>query len=129
MSYLALLDVDGTILNAQKTPGRRSRFEVAVHKKSGKDVKIDFKKDGLTDYIIMGRLLKIASISDPPESYFEALHEAFMENLGYYDIRQIPHITDLLCILRDCQVIVGLATGNIHATADVKLARAGLTRY
>jgi len=137
---VALFDIDGTIITkiTRNPTSKQLAFTRAIEVSYGiADLNyMDYPIFGLTDPGILVLLLKHHGLDD---TVIAAKEPEFARNL--VDIHRsmardrepqygpLPGAADLLRVLRETGVRLGLATGNYEALARFKLEQAGLERF
>ena len=129
---LVLFDIDGTLLHA-KGAGVGG-FVKAGQRVFGADFSLDgIPVGGQLDPLILHRALERIGM-DPHEVNLQAFRNHYRECLaGLFDSGErtsdaLPGVHDLLNALGDCsQVDIGLLTGNLAETAELKLSAAGIS--
>jgi beta-phosphoglucomutase-like phosphatase (HAD superfamily) len=131
---LILFDIDGTLINAGKAPGRA--FQRAFHEVLGMaPVTAGVRTHGATDPQIRHDVA-LATLGRPfATSEYEGLNARYVELL-YREIeveteyRIMPGVTSLLNYLTQRgDVAVGLQTGNLKEAVPAKLGRGELNHY
>jgi len=131
-----LFDIDGTLVDAGGA-GRRA-LEKALEAHLGafvrpqKEFLAGVRLDGMTDRLIVREATMAAG-----HPYDEALCDRILDSYGDElergiadtGYRVLPGVEDLLCELRNRDIVFGLCTGNILRGARIKLSRGGLDRY
>jgi len=132
-STLLLFDVDGTLLHAGGA-GRRA-LESACCMLLGPATWLDFSLSGMTDRAIVraalerrGQPVVESSIDRVLELYVELLAGELAQTPDY---RVLPGVHKLLLKLQAQPeaVAIGLGTGNVRRSAELKLAHGGLHAY
>jgi phosphoglycolate phosphatase-like HAD superfamily hydrolase len=128
---LLLFDIDGTLIRSQQAG--RMALTSALEELFGTAGPIDdYRMDGKTDPRIITDLLTAAGIGPPEiEEKLPVIYDVMTEKArSIFPKRGIlpcAGVTDLLAALnRRDDVVLGLLTGNIEATAPLKLAAAGI---
>jgi phosphoglycolate phosphatase-like HAD superfamily hydrolase len=138
---LVLLDMDGTLFNFKNIsrypddPNKEvSRFELTMAAMTGKpldDVRLTFRKDGMTDRTILMKMFEIHSISlDRLQEAMDLMDKIFAERMSKdYQFQRLPGVTSFLTNLRMRGVIIGLLTGALRKTGNLKLEEANILHY
>lgn len=130
---LYLFDIDGTLLHARRSGSRA--FEQVFAERHGvtgacEGIAFGGKTDpALVDEIFAARLGRRAT-ADEHAAFLAAYLPLLEAELARGGIEVIAGVAEALAWLatRD-DVIVGVATGNVRAGAEAKLARAGLAAH
>jgi phosphoglycolate phosphatase-like HAD superfamily hydrolase len=130
---LYLFDIDGTLLHARRS-GRRA-FEAVFSAHHGVEqacagVSFGGKTDpALVDEIFVARRGRPAT--DPERAAFlDAYLPLLRADLAHGGVEVLAGVAETLAWLAARPaVLLGIATGNVRAGADAKLAAAGLHRY
>jgi phosphoglycolate phosphatase-like HAD superfamily hydrolase len=130
---LYLFDIDGTLLHARRS-GSRS-FEAVFSDRHGvADACRGMRFGGKTDPALIDEIFT-ARLGRPPTA---AEHAAFLdaylarlrEHVARDGVEVLPGVVDTLVYLAARPgVMLGVATGNVRAGADTKLAAGGLAGY
>jgi phosphoglycolate phosphatase-like HAD superfamily hydrolase len=133
-AQLVLFDIDGTLL-LNGTVVNEIFLEIFERVSGCPPVVGRFSFAGLTDRGIFHRLLEGVTVDEDPDVLYDrfaaeyptALNEIYATADGPF---LLPGVEDLVAMLaaRD-DVALALATGNIRATAYIKLRRFGLDAY
>ena len=128
---LLLFDIDGTLLTTNGI-GRRA-LEAGLGAACGRPVSTEgVSFSGRTDPAIVGEALRRSGFSEAEAqalapAVFAAYTEQFRAALRAEDVEVLPGVAALLDRLAtETDVVLGLLTGNLEATAHLKLDRAGL---
>jgi phosphoglycolate phosphatase-like HAD superfamily hydrolase len=131
---LIVFDIDGTLLlNGRVT---RDTFERCFEEVAGFAPRGDrFSFAGMTDRGIFRRMLESEGRADEFDELFPSFAERFPVALasvyptaeGPYTLPGAPELVEALASRSD--VALAVATGNIRASAKVKLSRFGLDRH
>ena len=128
-----LFDIDGTLVNAQ---GMGSRvFEAAIRQVTGKTLPMDTVDwMGRTDTDIILCILEVEGYSEmEAQSMLPGIFRHYRENFEDYAQQyperfvRFPGVLELLEALQDQSL--GLLTGNLPESAEVKLAMAGIGHF
>lgn len=130
MKRIILFDVDGTLLNVEKSFINRL-VENVLTKITGPD--IDFKNipfAGRTDRDIFEELVSIISADNKsPEVGFQELKQAYLEyvdqKMEYRDVKPIKGAEEAIRLSVENGYDIGLCTGNFRETAYKKVEAAG----
>jgi phosphoglycolate phosphatase len=130
---LYLFDIDGTLLHARRS-GRRA-FELVFSAHHGvaqacDGIAFGGKTDpALVDEVYRARLGREATAHEHAE--FLAAYLPLLEaDLAHGGVEVLAGVTETLTWLAaQPAVLLGIATGNVRAGADAKLAAAGLSPY
>lgn len=135
MSKLILFDIDGTLITARGAFTTGDRFSAAVNNLYDLNVRLSWDHLGLTDQLIMKRLLKEAGWDDAriklamPELVKE-LDRVHRLKFKPADVKLLPGVKKLLSVLHEHQqVTLGLITGNLETVAQRKLSAVGIYDY
>jgi phosphoglycolate phosphatase len=130
---LYLFDIDGTLLHARRS-GRRA-FEVVFSARHGLEqacegVAFGGKTDpALVDEIFVARLGRRAT-DDEHAAFLDAYLPLLRADLAQGGVEVLAGVVDTLAWLAARpSVVLGIATGNVRAGAEAKLAAAGLSAY
>jgi phosphoglycolate phosphatase-like HAD superfamily hydrolase len=130
---LYLFDIDGTLLHARRS-GRRA-FEVVFAAHHGiaqacDGVAFGGKTDpALVDEIFVARLGRPATDHERA-AFLDAYLPLLQADLAHGGVEVLAGVADTLAWLAEQPaVLLGIATGNVRAGADAKLAAAGLHPY
>lgn len=128
-----LFDVDGTLIDSGGA-GARS-WKLAFDELYGIPADIgEFTDTGMTDPDVGRQTFEAVLDRKPSDEEFEKLlerrehylHQTVAESEGY---RVLPGVERLLPSLLERGYLLGLVTGNLEASAHIKLHRAGLNRF
>lgn len=137
-----LFDIDGTLLQSQEL-GRNS-FNRAFEDLYGRvDALAGIELAGATDCQVIRRVLKELLQREFAQSEYDTLVARFVERfvermngaqwtlggapLPPYEVREIPGAADLVRRLKqESGVALGLATGNLRVTAELKVGLIGI---
>ncbi len=127
---LVLFDIDGTLLRAAGCG--RAATELAMREVFGTVGGLtDYRFEGRTDWNTLLHLLKPEGFSEADVEaalprYGAALHRHMSAIIGNYRVETLPGTRELVSTLRrHPNVTLGIVTGNMQQTADVKLRAAG----
>jgi phosphoglycolate phosphatase len=130
---LYLFDIDGTLLRARRS-GRRA-FEVVFASHHGVERACDGVAFGgktdpaLVDEIFAARFGRRATDHERT-AFLDAYLPVLRADLAQGGVEVLPGVTEVLAWLAERPaVLLGIATGNVRAGADAKLAAAGLEAY
>jgi phosphoglycolate phosphatase-like HAD superfamily hydrolase len=130
---LYLFDIDGTLLHARRSGSRAFEAVFADHhgiERACEGIRFGGKTDpALIDEIFAARLGRPAT-----EAERAAFLDAYLARLGgdlaHNGVEVLAGVADALAYLAARPaVMLGVATGNVQAGADAKLAAAGLAAY
>ncbi|MEW6600984.1 MAG: HAD family hydrolase [Nitrospirota bacterium] len=128
---LVLFDIDGTLISAGGA-GTRS-MNLAFHALFGiSDAFKDIQMAGRTDPQIMKDGLKFHNLPymDGNVGKMEAMYLTFLEREINNPLRHLkPGIGEILNMLKQMDLIIGLLTGNLEKGASIKLGAFGLNNY
>ena len=133
MSVLYLFDIDGTLMHAAGS-GRAAFDAVFAELHAIPNASDGIRYGGKTDPAILDELYT-ARLGRPPtarevaaflDAYLPRLHQ-LLESGGVQVLAGVPEALAYLKARPD--VVLGVATGNIRAGADAKLAAAGLAHW
>jgi phosphoglycolate phosphatase-like HAD superfamily hydrolase len=132
MKRLVLFDIDGTLLTAQGAPRRAfHRAMLEVYGMAGPIATHRF--DGKTDPQIARELLAAAGLpanaiaGSLPTLWVAYVRELIIEFAHpSHRTTVLPGIFELLAALEQCDVVLGLLTGNIREGATLKLESAAI---
>jgi len=128
-----LFDVDGTLIDSGGA-GARS-WKLAFDELYGIPADIgEFTDTGMTDPDVGRKTFESVLDREPSDDEFAKLlarrehylHQTVAESEGY---RVLPGVEQLLPSLLERGYLLGLVTGNLEASAHIKLNRAGLNRF
>jgi len=131
---IVLMDIDGTLLYTGGA-GRRALHRAFQEVYGGGEVLEEIRMDGKTDpEIVREALQMMGRTSISPEeihrilaNYLRFLREEVWKSPNY---RLLPGVREMLEDLATREeILLGLATGNIQAGAEIKLARVGINSY
>jgi phosphoglycolate phosphatase len=127
---LVLFDIDGTLLRAAGCG--RAATELAMREVFGTVGGLtDYRFEGRTDWNTLLHLLTPEGFSESEieaalPRYGAALFRHMTEIIGRYEVQALPGARELVSALaRNPSVTLGIVTGNMQQTADVKLRAAG----
>ena len=130
---LYLFDIDGTLLHARRSG--TSSFDAVFSDRHGvaaacQGVRFGGKTDpALIDEIFTARLGRPPSDAERA-AFLDAYLTRLRGHLDRHGVEVLAGVTDALAWLADRPgVLLGIATGNVRAGADAKLAAAGLADY
>jgi phosphoglycolate phosphatase len=128
MSHVFLFDIDGTLILTGGV-GMRSLERATVELTGIEGATRGIEADGKTDHLLAAEIAAALGrqIEDFPERlfarYLEHLAVAIAETERYV---VLPGVAQALAVLDEHALPYGLATGNLKAAAEIKLARGGL---
>lgn len=125
---LYLFDIDGTLLHAHGF-GRRAIDAVFAEQHGVVDASEGIRYGGKTDPAILDEIFRARLGRDGTVAEHDALLNAYIPRLGTMLAAQRAQILEGVVAALDWlapRAKLGVATGNIRAGADVKLASAGL---
>jgi len=127
---LYLFDIDGTLLHARRS-GRRA-FDAVFAEHHGVERACDGMQFGgktdpaLVDELFVARLGRPASDQERA-AFLDAYLRLLRQDLAQGGVLVFGGVAETLAWLAACPgVLLGIATGNVRAGADAKLAAAGL---
>jgi phosphoglycolate phosphatase len=126
---LYLFDIDGTLLHAHGSG--RAAFDAVMAAHHGvRDASTGIRYGGktdpaLVDEIFRARLGRGATAAER-ETFLAAYVPRLVALLAEAGVEVLPGVVETLAWLATQDVILGVATGNLRAGADAKLAAAGL---
>lgn len=129
MKILYLFDIDGTLLHAYGSG--RTAFDAVFAEHHGlADASAGISYGGKTDPQIIAEIYQ-ARLGRPPtpdesKAFLDAYLPRLRELLASHGVEVLGGVADALGYLRDEDVILGVATGNVRLGADAKLVAAGL---
>ena len=130
---LYLFDIDGTLLHARRSG--RLAFDAVFAAHHGiadacKDMQFGGKTDpALIDEIFVARLARPASARER-EAFLDAYLPLLRQGLANNGVEVIAGVAEALAWLAArSDVMLGVATGNVRAGAEAKLAAAGLDAH
>lgn len=133
MSVLYLFDIDGTLMLAPGS-GRAAFDEVFAERHAVADASCGIRYGGKTDPAIIEEIY-VARLGRPPtagetaaflDAYLPRLHRLLAER----GVQVLAGVPGALAYLKARPgVVLGVATGNVRAGADAKLAAAGLAHW
>ena len=102
----------------------------AVSILSGKKVQIDFETAGLTDRLIIGRVLKKIGVKIDLDKVLRMGEEIYKKKYFKMDIRaKIEGVEKFLNYLTRKKHELYLLTGNLESIAEMRLKRVNLWKY
>lgn len=130
INKLILFDIDGTLI----TSPHDNRFERAIGKQHGVEVKLEGDFQGYTDFLILSALLKKEGwteiqITEAMPDLLQSLDEAHAASFDPISIKIIPGVRELLEALSDKDCTLGLVTGNLDVIAQRKLSAVDLWKF
>ncbi|MDX1664232.1 MAG: haloacid dehalogenase-like hydrolase [Candidatus Promineifilaceae bacterium] len=129
--YLLLFDIDGTLIHSNRA-GRLTLQRTLEELFETAGPIDDYSMAGKTDPMIISDLLQAAGIARREvENRMDEIYERMAAHgptlFAERGIRPCSGVPELLAALRARDdVVLGLVTGNIHTTAPLKLAAAGI---
>lgn len=131
---LVLWDVDGTLV---RTPGTREAFTQVLAEVTDAEIDVHgHPMSGKTDPQIARELLATAMAEDEAAGRVDGLLERYATELAKlaelirHEGRVLPGVRELLpCLSRQDGVRQTVLTGNLEATARIKVSVFGLDRY
>lgn len=131
---MLLFDIDGTLLlsgGVGKVAFEKAFQEIFDIPDSWGGTVPDGKTDPIIFEEILKRELKRAYTPDEYQALFERYTFHFSRHIGDSPrFRLMPGIPDLLeHLVINEELLIGIATGNISKVSEMKLNRAGLSRY
>ncbi|GAB4307190.1 MAG: HAD family hydrolase [Methanobacteriaceae archaeon] len=130
---LALFDVDGTLVR-----GARCHYQAFVHavkKFYGMNEDISgINYAGKTDPQILREVLKLGGLKEDTikknfQNCLDYMTQYYLKNVHLENVIALDGVKNLLNILKEENVLLGLTTGNLEAIAYAKLNRANLDKY
>ncbi len=133
MKPLVLFDIDGTLVMTGGV-GKRAVNRVFVELFGVEDAWDHYNPFGKTDPMIvqdiamrcLQRSLSLEEVAEVFRRYVRYMEETIGDDQRF---RVLPGVEEVLQRLQREEYPVGLATGNVRATAWLKMRRAGLERY
>lgn len=130
---LYLFDIDGTLLHARRSGARAfDAVFAALHgvERACEGVRFGGKTDpALVDEIFVARIGRVATDSER-SAFLEAYLPRLREDLAQGGVEVLGGVAETLAWLSAREgVLLGVATGNVRAGAEAKLAAAGLDAY
>jgi phosphoglycolate phosphatase-like HAD superfamily hydrolase len=132
-SVLYLFDIDGTLL--QTAGSGRAAFDAVFAERHGvADASRGIRYGGKTDPAIIEEIY-VARLGRPPSaeevaSFLDAYLPRLSRLLDAGGVQVLAGVEDALAYLKARDgVVLGVATGNVRAGAEAKLAAAGLLRW
>lgn len=130
---LYLFDIDGTLLSARRAGSRSFEAVFADHHGLGdacRGISFGGKTDpALIDEIFAARLGRPATATERA-AFLDAYLGRLRGELGRNGVDVLPGVVDALgWLAAQPGVLLGVATGNVRAGAEAKLAAAGLAGY
>ena len=128
-----LLDIDGTLIVSGGAGGRS--WALAFDELYGIPADIgEFTDTGMTDPEVGRKTFEAVLDREPSPDEFERLldrrqhylHRTVAESADY---RVLPGVEELLPALLEAGFLLGIVTGNLEASAHIKLHRARLNRF
>jgi phosphoglycolate phosphatase-like HAD superfamily hydrolase len=132
LSVLYLFDIDGTLLHAHGSG--RAAFDAVFAERHGvtdasAGVRYGGKTDpGIVDEIFRARLARAAT-ADELAAFFDAYLPRLRAELARQGVQVLAGVVEALGALAEQRCTLGIATGNIRAGAEAKLAVAGLASW
>jgi phosphoglycolate phosphatase-like HAD superfamily hydrolase len=132
VTVLYLFDIDGTLLHAAGSG--RAAFDAVMMELHGianasEGIRYGGKTDhAIIDEIFVARLGRTATPSERAAfiaAYIPKLHDLLADK----GVEVLTGVVDALAYLQRQRVRLGIATGNVRAGADAKLAAAGLAGW
>lgn len=128
-----LFDIDGTLLLTGGA-GSRAINQIFLESHGVEGVMNSVSAGGKTDEMIiqecarehLQRDLSEEELADVLAEYVPRMEVELSRADGFH---LMPHVRECLRFLADCQETLGIATGNIEATALAKLEHAGLREH
>lgn len=133
MAVLYLFDIDGTLLHAHKAG--RDAFDAVFATRHGVTNASDgIRYGGKTDPAIVDEIFAARMGRAPTDAERAAFLDAYLPELrarlGTFGVEVLAGVVDSLGYLRQRGgVVLGIATGNIRAGADAKLAAGQLASW
>lgn len=133
MTKLVLFDIDKTLLKS--SVGRKKIFSSAFKEVYGIDTTIDIiQYSGMTDQQIIFETLKINGLKEEEiksklDLCMEKMIDTFNETINNDEFIVLLGVKELLKVLNDNNVLVGLVTGNLEPIARGKMKKIGLNHY
>ena len=130
---LYLFDIDGTLLHAHRAGSRAFDAVFAAQhglERATEGIRFGGKTDpGLIDEIFVARLGRRGSAPEHA-AFLDAYLQLLRTSLTGTGVEVLGGVVETLTWLAARpEVMLGIATGNVRAGADAKLAAAGLDRY
>ena len=133
MSILYLFDIDGTLLQAAGS-GRAAFDAVFAERHGVADGSRGIRYGGKTDPAIVEEIY-VARLGRPPTgeevaAFLDAYLPRLRRQLADRGVRVLAGVVEALAYLKARPgVVLGVATGNVRAGAEAKLAAAGLAHW
>ena len=131
MAVLYLFDIDGTLLHSRSG---RMAFDATIAELHGmREACTGIAFGGKTDPLIVDEVFSArfgrAASADEHAAFFEAYVPRLRAMLAEHGVQVIEGVIEALAYLATRDVVLGVATGNIRAGADAKLAAGELQRW
>ena len=132
MSVLYLFDIDGTLMHAAGS-GRAAFDAVFAERHAVANASDGIRYGGKTDPAIIGELYAARLGRSPTAAEAAAFIDAYLPRLRQLlatGVTVLAGVIEALAYLKaQPGVVLGVATGNVRAGADAKLAAAGLAHW
>ncbi len=133
MIKLLLFDIDGTLL--EESPTHTAGFDYVCREVYHADTDINsFPRHGMTDLGIFYGMLEKAGldkhlIQDKINIAVKLLENYVEKNIIPEDYKIIPYVYEFLEHLNSNGIILGILTGNLQYIAELRLEKAGISRF
>jgi len=131
VAVLYLFDIDGTLLHSRSG---RAAFDAILAEQHGladacRGIVFGGKTDpAIIDEVFVAKLGRAPSAAERA-AFFEAYVPRLRALLAEHGVEVLDGVGDALAQLATHEVVMGVATGNIRAGAEAKLAAAALGRW
>lgn len=133
MNKLALFDIDGTLTKGFQ--GHARAFSEAFKKVYGIDTAINvINVQGMTDQQIIIEVLKKKGLNEQKikskiKICMEVMIDSFNKIIDSDEITLLDGVQELLEELNNCNILIGLVTGNLEPIGRNKLRKVGVNHY
>lgn len=135
MNKLVLFDIDGTLVKSIPDNPHAKAFTQSIDNLYGIKTELDWEKvAGLTDRLIFIQLLEDTGwdsnkINQEMPRLIRELERVYVDNFKSGSVEKMPGVNNMLRILKEKQLKLGLLTGNLAKIAEIKLTDAGIYHY
>lgn len=135
MNKLTLFDIDGTLIESIPNNPHATAFLEAIENLYGIKTELDWEAiAGLTDRLIFIDILEKVGwsrqeILDKMPELIRELERVYLDNFVSGSVQKMSGVDEVLQLLADNGVRLGLVTGNLYEIAKTKLTDAGIFHY
>jgi phosphoglycolate phosphatase-like HAD superfamily hydrolase len=131
---IPLFDIDGTLVKTD-SPINNDVFAYAVKKVYGIHAyHTEINPEGMTDNQILTEILKLHGLTEDEVKQkiaqeIQVVTDYAREHKNEIELEILPGVKELLAILKNKQIPMGVLTGNVEGLAWTKLEKAGIRKF